>query len=345
MTPIRKIGPNEVLVPRINTFPSLRLGRIEDVDIIGGTALVTWLDHFGGRNNIILTQGSFGEYVFPVKRAVCLLAMIAPDVAHIVRYVPVNYKSMVDQGYVRQLQPGERLLQSFAGNDSSGIPLPSGAEIYLDNKGTIELSAGFGGNTWQIRQDDNLIIQDSDRYEVKADECQLNFGMVQRKSVDTFGDAQTYIVTESSGDISNNNKPLNEFKLSILEKQPLSASDLTPPIVELSLGISVDSTGNKLLSTQSKQIVIDLQSSVIGFRFLVDRDGNVEMQIKSGKKLKITGTNIELGSSTVKKLVNEEFKSLFNTHTHGGVVVGGGTSLLPNSLMGDSHLTSDTKAS
>lgn len=347
MPPIRKVGRDEILVPRTSTFPSLRLGQVEDVNITKGTAFVRWLDHFGGRNDIVLSQSSFGEYAFPVKRAVCLFAMVAPDVAHIVRYLPINYAELVNQGYVRQLRPGERVLQSFAGNDKEGTPILSGAEFYMDVRGNIELSTGFGSATWGLQQVDNLIAQDSERYEVKADECQLNFGMVKRKTTDVLGDTQTFIVTESSGDISSGNKPLNEFKIKVLEKQPFDGDELQQsPIVELSLGTSIDNTGTKLTGTSGQQIVIDLNTaSSVGFRFLVDKDGNVEMQIKSGKKLTIKSDIIELGNGTVKKLVNEEFKDLFNSHKHTGVSTGGGSSGPPSSTIDSSHLTSDTKAS
>jgi len=99
---------------------------------------------------------------------------------------------------------------------------------------------------------------------------------------------------------------------------------------------------------------------------LYDYDGNVIKLTKddgilvdapnADVNIKASG-DINIGNSSLKKLVNDSFKTLFNSHTHSCVGVTGtiaipaltcaitaGSSLLPNEQMDDGHLTSKVEA-
>jgi phage gp45-like len=61
----------------------------------------------------------------------------------------------------------------------------------------------------------------------------------------------------------------------------------------------------------------------------------------------INSPKIVLGSDTwasVRKLIDERFQTLFNTHTHGGIDPGAGNTDVPNDLITDSHMTDKTRA-
>jgi len=60
-----------------------------------------------------------------------------------------------------------------------------------------------------------------------------------------------------------------------------------------------------------------------------------------GNKVSVDGDTIELGTFDLRKLVTEQFKAVYNGHTH---VAPSGTTGVPSSLMTDSELTSKTKA-
>jgi phage baseplate assembly protein V len=67
----------------------------------------------------------------------------------------------------------------------------------------------------------------------------------------------------------------------------------------------------------------------------------------TGATVIINGDNVILGDSgagSVRKLVDERFKTLFDAHVHSGVTAGGANTGVPTALMTDAHLTSKAKA-
>jgi len=99
---------------------------------------------------------------------------------------------------------------------------------------------------------------------------------------------------------------------------------------------------------------------------LYDHDGNyvkltesdgIQIEAPNKKVFVKASGDIEIGNTSLTKLVNDTFKDLFNSHTHSGVGLTGtinvgaatcaittGNVLLPNQQMNDSHLTSKVKA-
>ena len=86
-----------------------------------------------------------------------------------------------------------------------------------------------------------------------------------------------------------------------------------------------------------------------------DKSGEETIKIthKDGEVIELTTDTVKLGKGTLRKLVDERFASLFNSHKHssGGYIApaGGGpvsgTSGTPGSSMGNDHMTTDTKGS
>jgi hypothetical protein len=87
-----------------------------------------------------------------------------------------------------------------------------------------------------------------------------------------------------------------------------------------------------------KPTEICIQHPKKGSSIYLKEDGDIE--INTTNNIKINGENINLGE-TVKKLVTEEFKTIYNNHTHSA---SGSGPPIPASLMTDSHLTNKTKA-
>lgn len=97
-----------------------------------------------------------------------------------------------------------------------------------------------------------------------------------------------------------------------------------------------------------------------------DYDGNyvkltkangIEIEAPNQKVTVKASGDIEIGNTALKKLVNDTFKDLFNSHTHSGVGLTGtiavpagtcaitaGNVLAPNQQLTDSHLTNKVKA-
>lgn len=65
---------------------------------------------------------------------------------------------------------------------------------------------------------------------------------------------------------------------------------------------------------------------------------NGDIEIHSTGNIIINSGNVKIGSGTLKKLINENFQSTFNTHTHGGGAP-------PDSPMPSNNLTTNCTAS
>ena len=68
--------------------------------------------------------------------------------------------------------------------------------------------------------------------------------------------------------------------------------------------------------------------------------------IKATTSVNVTAPQIHLGGEgdTLHKLVTDAMVTLFNSHTHGGIMPRAGNTAIPNQLMGLSHITSVVSA-
>ncbi|MCK4547701.1 MAG: hypothetical protein KAW17_09705 [Candidatus Eisenbacteria sp.] len=67
--------------------------------------------------------------------------------------------------------------------------------------------------------------------------------------------------------------------------------------------------------------------------------------IKGATLIEVKSASVRLGQGSFYRLIDERFKALYNTHVHTGVQSGSSSTGVPASLVGDTHMTSQTKAS
>ena len=324
----------------LSSTPFHRLAVITEVDEQRGTVKLKWLDHPGGRENVVISQAAFGSYDFPVPGAVALIAMRYGDLPEIDRYMPVGYIRQVEAGKSKQIYPGEKLWRSYSGSDvvkgsQYPIPIPTGSEIYMSKTGKIIFRDGTG-DWWELDPNDNLIHQNSMTYQCTTEAGVLDFGLVKRE-MPTYPDpaqnSEMVLVTKNNISILNSGKAFTEFRLRVLETadvNPLTPPETNDPFVEVILGTKIKKVGSGLDTVYSpetttsqhaesdEEICIQIRTkSSVGFEFTVDKTGNVTMTIADGQKLKVKCDDIELGGGGGEKnVVLSDFITTYNTHTH-----------------------------
>ena len=335
----------------LSATPFHRLAVVSNVNAIKGTVNLKWLDHPGGRENVVISQAAFGSFEFPVPGAVVLIAMGQGDLPEIDRYIPIGYVKQVQEGDAKQLHPGEKLWRSYVGSDVEQgkqfpIPIPTGTEIFMSNSGKIVLRDG-AGDWWELDPIDNIIHQNSMTYQVYTEAGVLDFGLVKRE-MPTYPDptenSEMVLVTRNNTSILNGGRAFTEFRLRVLETadvDPTTAPEIDDPFVEVILGTKIKRQGSGLNTTYSpetttnshaesgKEICIQIRTkNAIGFEFTVDKEGNVTMGMADGKKLKIKCDDIVLGGGGNEKTVLlSDHVNTYNTHTH--LESGGGTTATP----------------
>lgn len=309
-----------------------RLGWITFVDEIQGTVNVKWIDYPGGRENVPINQAAFGGWNFPVVGAVVLIGMREGEIPEILRYETLGYANQVDAGAADQLHPGEWLFQSFSSiSDTEGegipIPQPTGTELKLDSHGRVLISSGTG-DSWALDPADSItsISANSMDHKISTEAGIMEFGIAH--VIDQEGNDSGLVFKDRVPFPIG--KPFTHFRLRVLETSdldPLTAPEVDDPFVELTLGTKLKSDGSEVEKTTSndavtnKEIAIYLNTKAgIGFKFLVDKDGNVTMTVKDGKKFKVSCDDIEFGGSgNEQPVVLKAFiDNYHNTHKHIG---------------------------
>lgn len=350
----------------LSSTPFHRLAVITEVNAEKGTVNCKWLDHPGGREDIVISQSAFGSWEFPVPGAVILIAMRKGDLPEIDRYIPLGYAKQVESGKTKQIYPGEKLWRSYDGSVvESGkqfpVPIPTGSEIYMSRTGKIIFRDGVG-DWWELDPKENLIHQNSMTYQNVTEAGVLDFGLVRRE-MPTYPDptqnTEMVLVTQDNILIADGGKAFTEFRLRVLETadvDPTTNPEVDDPFVEVILGTKIQRVGSGLDTIYSpeltssehaetgEEICVQLKTkSTVGFEFTIDKVGNVTMRIKDTKKLKIVCNDIEVESADIKlggggdekAVVLSDFISDFNAHTH-YVAAAPGTSGTPTTpITGD----------
>lgn len=343
----------------LSSTPYHRLAVITEVNAEKGTIALRWLDHPGGREDIVISQAAFGSWEFPVPGATILVAMRKGDLPEIDRYIPIGYAKQVETGQTKQLYPGEKLFRSYDGSEDAGkqfpVPVPTGSEIYMSRTGKIIFRDGVN-DWWEIDPKEGLIHQNSMTYQNTTEAGILDFGLVRRE-MPTYPDptqnTEMVLVTQDNIDIADGGKAFTEFRLRIIETadvDPTTAPEVDDPLVEVVLGTKIQRVGSGLDTEYSpeltpsdaaeagNEICVQLRTKgTVGFEFTIDKVGNVTMRVKDSKKLKIicsdvevdsdkvtvVGTDIKLGGGGGEKaVVLSDFISDFNSHTHPDPVSG-----------------------
>jgi len=324
----------------LSSIPYHRLAVITEVNAEKGTIKFKWLDHPGGREDVVISQAAFGSWEFPVPGVVILVAMKQGDLPEIDRYIPLGYAKQVESGKTKKIYPGEKLWRSYDGSDAEAgkqfpVPVPTGSEIYMSRTGKIIFRDGVG-DWWELDPKENLIHQNSATYQSITEAGVLDFGLVRREMPtlpDPTQNSEMVLVTQDNISIVDGGKAFTEFRLRVLETadvDPTTAPEVNDPFVEVILGTKIQRVGSGLDTTYSpelttgdhavsgEEICIQIRTkNSVGFEFTVDKAGNVTMRIRSGKELKIVCDDIQLGGGgSEQAVVLADFISDFNNHTH-----------------------------
>lgn len=309
----------------------LRPAVVDAVNSVKGTVSLSWLDNPGGRVDVPITQSDWGVWCFPVPGTVVLVGFGIGDEAFITRVMPVKYVSQVSRQQTRKIFPGEKLLQSSGGS-----------EIYMTAGGNIRLSDAFG-QIWEMSRDSAASLFKADTVDFHTGGGALRFGTVRRETTGSRSSvAITRAVTVDGRTLDAGGVALSELRVSVTESEDDalgSVDDITSPIVNVTLGTKVSSSGSKETSDEDAEICLEIETTAgSGCKIEIDKAGN--MKIEAGGKLKLECGDIEVGDSTMRALVDERIVNSYNTHTHASP--GAPPAVL---LVASQVTTSDTKAS
>lgn len=107
------------------------------------------------------------------------------------------------------------------------------------------------------------------------------------------------------------------------------------------LCIAVDASSRRVKGLEEGEVCVYKDDAN---KIVFKKNGDIEIHGEGDLKITPSGA-IELGTSAaVKALVNETFATLFDTHTHLGVTVGGGVTGVPAVPLPPTILTTKTKA-
>ncbi len=307
------------LVDFASTNDRLRFARITDVDTDKGVVGISWLDHPGGRVEVILSQPSWGFFTVPTVGSIVACGFDTVDRTTILRYIPIAYKArhgdpsegaFEPQDALREVKEGEHFLKSIAG-----------AEVYMDVNGNIVLSSG-AGSYWKITLED-LIQQNSETWKVQNEAGTLTMGIVRRLYEDT---DFTPVQVDNRIIKNGSDEAYVEYRLRVAETADASVGTAsTPDLVEITVGTLIDSEGNVTQSTNENNVTIDIRTkNDVGFQFRVDRDGQVEMTVKGGSEFTIDADKVKITQGGEEQAVvlsdfiddHNNFVSDFNQHGH-----------------------------
>ena len=99
----RKIFQSSAKHPQEYLSKFSRIGSVQFVDVINGVCRIKWLDNPGGRNDVYISQSSWGEFNMPIVGSIVFVECDAHDQARIVRYANLNQVT-------RQQLPNEGLV-------------------------------------------------------------------------------------------------------------------------------------------------------------------------------------------------------------------------------------------
>lgn len=120
----------------------------------------------------------------------------------------------------------------------------------------------------------------------------------------------------------------------------LPSDKITATVTICTDNFRVNTKKNQVLSSGKKIIISSVDDIIIesakNLKLIIK--GNIEVEAQT---VKIKSNSTEIGKFNLKKLVNETFMSLFNSHVH---MTSQGISSPPNAPMLPVHLTSNTKA-
>ena len=338
----RKIFDNDAINPQQYLSQKSRLATIESVDPLAGTCIIKWLDNPGGRNEVNLTQGMWGEYHIPIEGAIVYVDFDIYDRARIVRYANTNHSirqllpSEGGVGEIPKLRAGEKYWESAGG-----------AFIYMNADGKIFFVTPTG-DTIELDPNNQLIRMDSVNWKVITDSGTDEFGVIKRWA----SDGTHKIITDGIPTTKfPNGTPLTERRITINDFNPQFKSSVHT--VEINIGTYVTDDG-KILDANSNTVSPTSSAALIFRAELTDSNNNSLFVLaidKSGKvtatspQITLTTSNLTIASSDIRlggsdasehgvlgdTLVSvlQNIIGKFNGHTHSGVQTGSAFSGAP----------------
>jgi len=302
----RKIYPHQASNPQEYLSRYNRPAVISSIDTDNGICVLRWLDNPGGRVNVLLTQGNWGEYNMPIEGAIVLVQFDKNDQARIVRYVNLNQvqrqKALSEggTGTLPKLKAGEKFWESVGG-----------AYIYMNSTGKITLVSPF----------DDVFEIDPDIGAIRSKT--VNWKVTSAAGIETFGQVRRWVQEGTQGInkvISDgvptasfpDGTPLTEFNLAITDKYKTAI-----PICKIIAGTVVEDDGvvkNRdgvvvlASSNDALALKLEIQSSAGSLLVTIDRSG--KFYVTAPRIVQIS-SDIRLGSESVteKAVLGDTLKS------------------------------------
>ena len=212
----------------------------------------------------------------------------------------------------------------------------------MTRTGSIRLSDAFG-QIWEMSRDDGLSVFTGDTFEFRSAAGALKLGTVRRAATGSRSSIEiTQVVTSDGRSLAAGGIPLSEARLVVTETEQSAtggASDISNPLVSVTLGNKVSSSGSRQNSSEGSPICLEVETSNgSGCTITVDQAGNLLVTVNG--KMRIQCDDIELGTGTARSLIDERLVSLFNKHVHSSPGSVPATPILSSQVS-----TSETKAS
>ena len=300
----RKIYLNQAINPQENLSKYNRPAVISSVNTEKGTCTLRWLDNPGGRVDVLLTQGSWGEYNMPIVGAIVLVQLDNYDQARIVRYLNLNQAQRQKtpdeggKGTLPKLKAGEKFWESGI-RDASGKIVSGGAYIYMNNSGKISLVSPFD-DIFEIDPDITTISGKTVNWQIVSGAGTEKFGQIRRWVQDGTQSVNKIISDDIPTVQFPDGTPLTEYTLTVTDKYQAST-----PICKVKIGTVVnddgkviDKDGNIVTADNASALAvkIDIQSNHGSLGITIDKSGKFYI---TSPRIVETCSDIRLGSENV----------------------------------------------
>lgn len=277
----KKIYPSDAYHPQQYLSKYSRVAVIDAVNTDAGTCVLRWLDNPGGRQDVSLLQGSWGEYNMPVRGAIVVCQFDQFDQARIVRYANLNQAQRMKtadeggDGTLPKLKPGDKYWESSGG-----------AYIYMTDRGKVILASPFE-DLIEIDPDLNQIKSKAVNWKVVTVGGEERMGVVRRWSATT-GANDVILDGLPSATFGVAGTPYTEYVLSVNDVQGAST-----PVFKMTLGTVVDDLG---IAVGRNDLPAALPSKQLAARITL-RSG-VQLDIDKDGRLSLTGVRMNLNDGS-----------------------------------------------
>ena len=329
----RKLFPKDMSGSGIQTDLSkfTRIGMIDFVDSQAGTCTIRWLDRPGKRYNVLLTQGSPGEFNIPKKGEVVIVGFDHNERARILRYVNLGHATKVKNiKSLPKLKEGEKFWEC------------NGSYLHIKSNGDITLSTLTQGY-FTLEADSGTLKEEVINLKSTTEAGSLYFGLIKRFKPDN-GFREFQNISDDFDEV------YTEYRLKMVEKGDgtLGISGIENAFIDITLGTYVDNDGvivNKkdqntsLYPTKQLAVRIKMQN---GVEIFIDKEGRVTANVP---KLNLNNASVDIEDKDIQKglEVNNANKGKKGQHIareHDKVVIP-----FSNSYSDENHLGLQDKAS